>query len=70
MRTQFFHCDICKIEIEGKMAVFVFNDTLINKDLQTVPVSKQADFCDGCAQYIINAIDDLAKKVEAKNKEK
>lgn len=70
MRTQFYHCDICKNEIKDKMAVFVWNETLINKDLQAVPVSKQADFCEECSGHIIKAIDEIAKKVEDERKEK
>lgn len=61
MRTQFFHCDICKKEIKGKIAVFAFNDVLIDKNLEQVAVNKQADFCEECANDIIKAIDDLQR---------
>ena len=64
MKTQFFNCDICKNEIKEKMSVFIWNETLVNKDLQITPVSKQADFCDECSNKIITAIDEIAKKVE------
>ena len=68
MRTQFFHCDICKAEITDKMSVFVFNETIINKDLQVIPVTKQADFCESCSEELVKAIDEIQKKVETKTK--
>ena len=63
MRTQFFHCDVCKDEIKGSMGVFVFNETLLDKDFKQVPVSKQADLCQECSDVIVKAIDEHAKKV-------
>lgn len=68
MKTQFFHCDICKNEITGKMAIFVFNETLMNKDFRQVPVTKQADFCETCSDKIVKVIDEIGKKVEDEHK--
>ena len=64
MRTQFFHCDICRTEIKGKIAVFMFNDVLVNEQFQQVPVKKQADLCEACADQIVKTIDEMQKVVK------
>lgn len=61
MKTQFFHCDICKNEIKGKIAVFLFNEIALTSNFEQVPVNKQADFCENCAEKIIKAIDEIDK---------
>ena len=72
MRTQYFFCDICKQEMKDNISVFVFSDTLIDKNFQLVPVTKQADFCNECSKLIVQEIDRIEKErseklIEQKN---
>ena len=67
MRTQFFQCDMCGSEIRGQIAVFLFNDTMLTNQFQNVPVQKQADFCQLCAEKIKIAIDTMGEEAKAED---
>lgn len=69
MRTIFFHCDLCRAEIQGEIAVFIFNGTLLNANFDKVPVKKEAHFCKDCAEKIKAAIDEIGKQVVKVEKE-
>ena len=59
MRTEFFHCDICKQEVKDCISVFVFSDIIMDKELKLIPVTKQADFCNECSKLIVKEIDKI-----------
>lgn len=64
MRSTLYQCDLCAAEIQGEMAVFLFNDIALTPEFQNVPVKKRADFCKECAEKVKTAIDKIGQEVK------
>ena len=54
------HCDSCGEKIEGGLSLFVYNDLLVDRNMQTAPIQKENHYCDkNCTEKIKEKIKEI-----------
>ena len=46
-------CDLCEVEIKKELSVYVFNDAMINQQLESVVMKVEAHYCPECTKKIV-----------------
>lgn len=53
MKIVTISCDICGTDIKGELSYYVFNEILMDKDLNPVAIKIEAHYCPECTKKVV-----------------